>query len=134
MNSPQWVRFLNLCDKMPLNIAQMSYYKSCVIQRMIHYVKDLTLKCHCPTWYYSHRSILSRTMNTIVLTWIAFPLTPLFQKNLPTDTIVPEGSSHIHRFNYIKLYPLIVYNRIIKYILLFPKSPKFPFLDHHIYS
>ena len=74
----------------------------------------------------SYQSIISRTISTIVL------LTPLFQQNHPTDTIVQVGSSHINCFKYINFYLSIRYNRIIYKLCLFPNSPKYLVSDHNI--
>ena len=61
-----------------------------------------------------------------------FQLTPLFQKNCPTDTIDPMEYPHIHCFNPMNLYLSIRYNSIINKICLFPNSPKYPVSDHKI--
>ena len=76
---------VNLCDMMPLKIAQISYYESYVIKCTIICVSDMSEKYHFSALYDSYQSILSRTINTTVLTRIEFS----------TDTIVPEESSHI---------------------------------------
>ena len=38
IDSPKWVRFINLCDRMPLNKVQISSYDS--------YVRELSEMCH----------------------------------------------------------------------------------------
>ena len=85
----------------------------------------MTPRTNVSSWE-SKQSILSRTISTIVL------LTPLFQQNCPTDTIVPVGFSHINCSNPIYLYLLIRYNRIIYKPGLFPNSPKYLVSDHNI--
>ena len=78
------MQFINLCDSMPLNIAQTYYYELYTVQRMIRYVIDLTSKRDRSTLYDSYQIILSRKTNTIVLTRIKFS----------TDTIVTAEFSH----------------------------------------
>ena len=63
-----------------------------------------------------NKGFLSRTINAKVLTRIAFS----------TDTIVPAEYFHIHCFGPIKLFPLIVYNRITKQNTIIPQKSKIP--------
>ena len=70
---------------------------------MIWCVSNVSENCNRSTTYDSYQSILSRTINTKVLTKISFS----------TGTIVSDKSSHIHCLNLINHYPLIGYNWII---------------------
>ena len=114
INSPQRVQFLNLCDSMPLNIAQIYYYEPYAMQRMIRCVSGVSAKFHHSTLYESYQSILFCTINTTELTRIEFS----------TDTIEPAKYFHIHCFNPINIYPLIGYTRIINQNTRIPQKSK----------
>ena len=121
MTFPVWViflKFVNLCDDIPVFLTGTTYQESNAIQCMTPHTNVSS--------YESYQSIISRTISTIV------PLTPSFQQNRPTDIIFPVGSSHINCFNPIYLYLSIRYNRIIYKLCLLPNSPKYPVLDHNI--
>ena len=115
---PVWVLFINLCDDTPVFLTETTYQESNVIQSMTPHTNVSSQE--------SYQSIISCRISTIVL------LTLLFQKNRPTDTIVPVGYSHINFLNPINIYISIRYNRIIYKLCLFPKSPKYPVSDHNI--
>ena len=70
INPPQRMQFHNLCDRMPLNIAQISYKEYYVIKGTIWCVRDVSEKCHHSTLYESYQSILSRAINE---SWLFTP-------------------------------------------------------------
>ena len=81
MNFPVWVLFLNLCDKTPVFLRHIAYYKSNVIQCMI----PCTNVNHSRNPY---RVILSRRISTVVLMNIRnFPMTPFFHWDLPISIV-----------------------------------------------
>ena len=77
MTFPVWVLFLNLCDKTPMFLRYIAYYKLNVIQSMI----PRTNANHSRNPY---QGILSRTISTVVLMDMKnFPMIPLFHWDLP---------------------------------------------------
>ena len=80
ITSPEWLKFINLCDKTPGFLRQSTYQELDVIQRMTPRTNVSQQE--------SYQSVLSRTICTILLMDMRFvPLTPLFQWDIAISIV-----------------------------------------------